>query len=105
MTHANVLDLNKQLPKMYTDYPSISMGVTPTMNIIALMVHGEYSTYVIFCLKTTRVSIVEFIRTTINPTNKHKIIFVGFIVENHCYINYENNNFLNSIVFLVTTNV
>ena len=79
------------------------MGVTPTMNIIALMVHGEYSTYVIFCLKTTRVSIVEFIRTTINPTNKHKIIFVGFIVDG--YINYENNNFLNSIVFLVTTNV
>ena len=47
MTHANALDLNKQLPKMYTDYPSISMDVTPTMNIIALMVHGEYSTYVI----------------------------------------------------------
>ena len=103
MTHANVLDLNKQLPKMYTDYPSISMDVTLTMNIIALMVHGEYSTYVIFCLKTTRVSIVEFIRTTINPTNKHKIIFVGFIVDG--YINYENNNFLNYIVFLVTTNV
>ena len=78
MTHANVLDLNKQLPKMYTDYPSISMGVTPTMNIIALMVHGEYSTYVIFCLKTTRIFIFvlfvdSLLKTSVISTMKTTI--------------------------------
>ena len=76
MTHANALDLNKQLPKMYTDYPSISMDVTPTMNIIALMVHGEYSTNVIIFLKTTRVSLVEFMRPTINPKQTIKKSFL-----------------------------
>ena len=66
MTHANALDLNKQLPKMYTDYPSISMDVTPTMNIIALMVHGEYSAYVIIFLKIARVYLACRIRAPNN---------------------------------------
>ena len=66
MTLANALDLNKQLPKMYTDYPSISMDVTPTMNIISLMVHGEYSAYVIIFLKIARVYLAFRIRAPNN---------------------------------------
>ena len=54
------------------------MGVTPTMNIIALMVHGEYSTYVIFCLKTTRIFIFvlfvdSLLKTSVISTMKTTI--------------------------------